>query len=90
MECARFWARLAADIVLPRLPRPNLHRTRRAVYKAACARGCSCSVPLSSTMQTPLRVMQGGVQGRVRSWVQLEDVILFSMRDNRWCGNVGR
>ncbi|PRW44998.1 DNA-directed primase polymerase isoform X1 isoform B [Chlorella sorokiniana] len=33
---------------------------------------------------------EGGVQGRVRSWVQLEDVMLFSMRDNRWCGNVGR
>lgn len=35
--------------------------------------------------------LQGGVQGRVRSWAALEDdLLLFTMRDNRFCGNVGR
>ncbi|KAL4448454.1 hypothetical protein ABPG75_005673 [Micractinium tetrahymenae] len=34
---------------------------------------------------------EGGVQGRVRSWAALDDdLMLFTMRDNRFCGNVGR
>jgi hypothetical protein len=36
---------------------------------------------------------QGGVQGRVRSWVGTPPetgLLLLNMRDNRWCGNVGR
>ncbi|EFN56160.1 hypothetical protein CHLNCDRAFT_51806 [Chlorella variabilis] len=34
---------------------------------------------------------EGGSQGRVRSWVELEPgLLLFNMRDNRYCGNVGR
>lgn len=35
--------------------------------------------------------LQGGAQGRVRSWAALDDdLMLFTMRDNRFCGNVGR
>ncbi|KAL4438218.1 hypothetical protein ABPG77_010579 [Micractinium sp. CCAP 211/92] len=34
---------------------------------------------------------EGGMQGRVRSWAALEDdLLLFTMRDNRFCSNVGR
>lgn len=33
---------------------------------------------------------QGGAQGRVRSWLHLGDVLVYNMRGNRWCGNVGR
>jgi hypothetical protein len=34
----------------------------------------------------------GGRQGRVRSWVysRASAALLLNMRDNRWCGNVGR
>lgn len=39
-----------------------------------------------------LMCREGGVQGRVRSWVAFPDigVLLYNMRDNRWCANVGR
>lgn len=35
---------------------------------------------------------QGGVQGRVRTWVAWPEagLLLLNMRDNRWCANVGR
>ncbi|GIL44777.1 hypothetical protein Vafri_2278 [Volvox africanus] len=35
---------------------------------------------------------EGGVQGRVRCWQYLEDTatLLLSMRENRWCANIGR
>lgn len=35
---------------------------------------------------------QGGVQGRVRTWVYSSQTgtLLLNMRDNRWCANVGR
>eukprot|EP00803_Ostreobium_quekettii_P005423 evm.model.scf_298.12 EVM.evm.TU.scf_298.12 scf_298:77793-83662(-) len=35
---------------------------------------------------------QGGSQGSIRSWMSMEtgDVILYNIRDNRWCGNIGR
>ena len=35
---------------------------------------------------------QGGMQGRIRSWVAWDDigVLLYNIRDNRWCGNIGR
>ena len=35
---------------------------------------------------------QGGVQGRVRSWVAWPEagLLLLNMRDNRWCAGVGR
>lgn len=37
-------------------------------------------------------IPQGDVQGRVRCWQYLPDsaTLLLSMRDNRWCANVGR
>lgn len=36
--------------------------------------------------------MQGGVQGSIRSWVLWADigVILYNIKDNRWCGRIGR
>lgn len=36
--------------------------------------------------------MQGGVQGSVRSWIIWDDigVILYNIKDNRWCGNIER
>ena len=36
--------------------------------------------------------VQGGVQGRVRSWVAWPEagLLLLNMRDNRWCAGVGR
>ncbi len=34
--------------------------------------------------------MQGGPPGTVRSWVHEGDEMLFNMRNNRWCGNIGR
>ena len=36
--------------------------------------------------------MQGGAQGRVRSWVDWPEaaLLLLNMRGNRWCGNIGR
>ena len=40
---------------------------------------------------SPALPLQGGVQGRVRSWLALGgEVLVFNMRDNRWCGHVGR
>ncbi|DBB12653.1 hypothetical protein WJX82_001501 [Trebouxia sp. C0006] len=35
---------------------------------------------------------QGGVQGSIRSWVLWDDigVFLYNIKDNRWCGNIGR
>ena len=47
---------------------------------------------LPDSPHTRVRV-QGGVQGRVRSWVAAPPetgLLLLNMRDNRWCGNVGR
>jgi len=36
--------------------------------------------------------VQGGVQGRVRSWTVWPEagLLLLNMRDNRWCANIGR
>jgi hypothetical protein len=36
--------------------------------------------------------VQGGVQGHVRSWASLDGgaLLLLNLRDNRYCGNVGR
>lgn len=36
--------------------------------------------------------MQGGVPGSIRSWVHWDDisVILYNIKDNRWCGNIDR
>ncbi|KAL3137732.1 hypothetical protein ABBQ38_004998 [Trebouxia sp. C0009 RCD-2024] len=35
---------------------------------------------------------QGGVPGSIRSWVHWDDisVILYNIKDNRWCGNIDR
>ena len=35
---------------------------------------------------------QGGVQGGIRSWVAWDDigVMLYNIKHNRWCGNIGR
>ena len=34
---------------------------------------------------------RGGVPGRVRNWAELGGgLLLFNIRANRWCGNVGR
>ncbi|KAL3150700.1 hypothetical protein ABBQ32_000488 [Trebouxia sp. C0010 RCD-2024] len=35
---------------------------------------------------------QGGVQGSIRCWVHWDDirVILYNIKDNRWCGNINR
>ncbi len=37
-------------------------------------------------------ILQGGVQGSIRSWVLWDDiaVFLYNIKDNRWCGNIGR
>lgn len=43
-------------------------------------------------MQKPGCVAQGGVKGKIRSWVAWDDigVMLYNIKDNRWCGNIGR
>lgn len=35
---------------------------------------------------------QGHIQGSIRSWFAWDDigVMLYNIKDNRWCGNVGR
>ena len=36
-------------------------------------------------------LLQGGVQGRVRSWADSQQgQVMLSMQHNRWCGNIGR
>lgn len=53
--------------------------------------------PLQSCTLVPFLppCLQGGVQGRVRSWVRLEEpgqppLLILNIRDNRYCGHIGR
>lgn len=36
--------------------------------------------------------LQGREQGRIRSWVEWPEagLLLLNIKDNRWCGNIGR
>ncbi|KAK9844115.1 hypothetical protein WJX81_004810 [Elliptochloris bilobata] len=81
-------------------------RSRRDVFAAALVLaepggGSGGAVPQPQTGASPYPgaaafiesvCTQGGVQGRVRSWVVWPEagLLLLNMRDNRWCANVGR
>ncbi|GAX74845.1 hypothetical protein CEUSTIGMA_g2291.t1 [Chlamydomonas eustigma] len=32
---------------------------------------------------------QGGLQGLIRCWAIQGDTVMYSMKNNRWCGNIG-
>lgn len=72
----------------PKAPAPS-----RAACQAPPAKEGPCPFPLLDDFVTRVcRCAQTGVAGSVRSWVHFEEagVMLFNMRDYRWCGNIGR
>lgn len=52
----------------------------------------SCSIYVLVWQMLRLHLVQGGVQGSIRSWVELSDVgvLIYNISGNRWCGNVDR
>lgn len=66
---------------------------RRTPCAAPSARQGASPFPLlDAFVVEACRCPQTGAVGAVRSWVHFEDaaVMLYNIRDYRWCGNIGR
>jgi Herpesviridae UL52/UL70 DNA primase len=60
---------------------------------ARISAGHHSGFPLVLNFRDSPYTVQGGIQGRIRSWVSLDashSLLLYNISRNRWCGNVGR